>query len=260
MSDDFTGNAGASDDRFDLRPVLEALIFAAETPLSEKQMVSIINETLGIEITGADTARAVEALNDEYELANRAFRIHTWSGGYRMATTTDFAPFIKALYNQQRVTKLSRSLLETLAILAYKQPATKPELDYVRGVDCDYALRRLLELEFVEISGRADSVGRPLLYRTTPEFMNKFGLGSLDELPTLRELEELLDDPAYSNERARMLFSEGLGFDAHGAGDESESAGSSVDETRAGPDIEGDGSVGSDDAIYFGGPNDTDDS
>lgn len=260
MADDFTANAGAKDDKFDLRPVLEALIFAAETPLGDKQIVSIINETLGIEITAEDTACAVEALNDEYELANRAFRIHTWSAGYRMATTTDFAPFIKALYNQQRVTKLSRSLLETLAILAYKQPATKPELDYVRGVDCDYALRRLLELEFVEIAGRADSVGRPLLYRTTPEFMNKFGLGSLDDLPTLRELEELLDDPAYSNERARMLFSEGLGFDAHGGDDESEDAGASVDEARTGPDIEGDGSVGSDDAIYFGEPNDTDDS
>lgn len=211
---DSTDEPGLADETWsEIGPVVEALVFAAEDALAEKQIVSIVRDTVGADITPAQIARAVESLNASYESAGRAFRIHVWGGGYRMATTPEFAPFVKTLYYQQKVTKLSRSLLETLAILAYKQPATKPELDYVRGVDCDHALRRLLEMGLVEIAGRADTVGRPLLYQTTPEFMDKFGLSSIDDLPTLREIEELMEDPTYSKEHARLLFREGLGLD-----------------------------------------------
>jgi segregation and condensation protein B len=100
--------------------------------------------------------------------------------------------------------------METLAILTYKQPASKPEIDYVRGVDSDYALRRLLDVGLVDVVGRSDSVGRPLLYGTTARFLEEFGLSALDDLPNLREIEELLDDPAFNKERARLLMLSGL--------------------------------------------------
>ncbi len=264
-----TENAG-DDVGFDLQPVVEALIFAAEESISEKQIVEIVNDTIGVDATPAMIARAVEGLNDDYAANGRAFRVHVWSGGYRMATQPDFAPFVKTLYYQQKVTRLSRSLLETLSILAYRQPATKPELDYIRGVDCDHAIRKLLELGLVEIAGRADSVGRPLLYTTTAEFMDKFGLSSLEDLPTLRELEELMNDPAYNKEHAQLLFREGLGLETSGGDEpteltsrqdssEAESpdnvAPEGADSNAAGPlatEVEGDGAVGTSETVQLG--------
>lgn len=237
--DDLTKPEATGSPALDLHPIIEALVFAAEEPLSDSQIAEVIRETTGADVGRADIEQAVAGLNDVYERDNRAFRIHVWSGGYRMATTSDFAPYVKTLYFQQKVTKLSRSLLETLAILAYKQPATKPELDFVRGVDCDHALRRLLELDLVEIAGRADSVGRPLLYRTTPQFMDKFGLASLDDLPTLREIEELLEDPSYNREQAQMLFRAGLGLE-------------DTSPTSSDVDLEGDGAVGDTDDYLLG--------
>jgi segregation and condensation protein B len=127
-----------------------------------------------------------------------------------MATSGDLAPFLKAFFDPERQMRLTRSLMETLAILAYKQPVTKPEVDFVRGVDSDYAIRRLLELGLVDVAGRADSVGRPLLYGTTQRFLDEFGLASLEALPKLREIEELLGDPNFNQERARLLALEGL--------------------------------------------------
>jgi segregation and condensation protein B len=99
--------------------------------------------------------------------------------------------------------------METLAILAYRQPVTKPEVDFVRGVDSDYAVRRLLDLGLVDVRGRADSVGRPLLYGTTDRFLELFGLNALGDLPNLREIESILDDPSFHRERARLLMKAG---------------------------------------------------
>ncbi len=96
-------------------------------------------------------------------------------------------------------------MLETLAVIAYKQPVTKPEVDHVRGVGSDYALRQLLERDFVAISGRGEGVGRPLLYATTDRFLDQFGLAHLGELPSTREIEEILSDPSFTKERARLL-------------------------------------------------------
>ena len=90
-------------------------------------------------------------------------------------------------------------------MVAYKQPVTRPEVDFVRGVNSDYALRKLMELELVDVEGRSESLGRPLLYGTTPNFLEQFGLDTLDDLPTIREVEELLDDPHFDDERAQLL-------------------------------------------------------
>ena len=95
--------------------------------------------------------------------------------------------------------------MEALAVIAYRQPVTRPEVDFIRGVNSDYAIRKLLEMELVDVEGRADSLGRPLLYGTTDLFLEQFGLNSLEDLPTLREVEELLDDPSFDEERAKLL-------------------------------------------------------
>lgn len=122
-----------------------------------------------------------------------------------MATTEPMAPFVQSLFASESERRMSRSLLETLAVVAYKQPVTKPEVDHVRGVSSDYALRQLLDRGFVEISGRSETVGRPLLYATTDVFLDQFGLATLDALPQPREIEEILADPTFNRERARLL-------------------------------------------------------
>ena len=188
------------------RPVAEALIFASSESVSSTDIRRTIADVTGSEgPTAEELDRVVESLNRQYEERGSGLHIHRWGGGYRMATTAEMAPFLKAHFDPERHRRLTRSLLETLAILAYRQPVTKPEVDFIRGVDSDYAIRRLLELGLVDVIGRSDSVGRPLLYGTTPRFLEEFGLEAIDELPRLREIEELLGDPNFNQERARLL-------------------------------------------------------
>jgi len=135
-----------------------------------------------------------------------------------MATVESMAGFVKTFLLKEEEKRLSRALLETLSVIAYKQPVAKPEVDFVRGVQSDYAIRQLLERDFITVVGRADSVGRPLLYGTTEHFLDQFGLGTLEELPRPREIDELLEDPAFSKERA-VLTSEMAMMEAEAARD-----------------------------------------
>jgi segregation and condensation protein B len=186
---------------------VEALVFAAEEALPASRIANVIREVSGADGLDEEAiALAVERLNDAYSAADRAFRIHHWAGGYQMATEADLAPFVKALLAADEQRRLSRSLMETLAVIAYRQPVTKAEVDFVRGVDSDYAVKKLLERKFLAVVGRSESVGRPLLYGTTAFFLEQFGLGTLAELPRPREIEELLRDPAFSQERAALLI------------------------------------------------------
>lgn len=212
--------ADAEQERLDeVMRAVEALVFAADEPVTPAQLGAVWADVAGeAPLPEAQIETAVARLNDRYATDGRAFRIHRWAGGYRMATTEEVAPYLKVLFQRDRRRRLSRSLLETLAILAYRQPATKPEVDFVRGVDSDYALRKLCEIGLADVVGRSDAVGRPLLYGTTPRFLEAFGLDALSDLPNLREVEELLNDPAYDQERARLLMLNGLG-DTGEAGD-----------------------------------------
>lgn len=195
----------------DLERIAEALIFAASEPVRARDIAQVIADVTGAPAPSErEIGEAIDRLNQEYEEGHRAMRVQNWGGGYQMSTSADLAPFLKAFFEADRQVRLTRSLMETLSILAYKQPVTKPEVDFVRGVDCDYAIRRLLEIGLVDVVGRSDSVGRPLLYGTTPRFLEEFGLGSLDDLPRLREIEELLGDPNFNQERAKLLALEGL--------------------------------------------------
>ena len=195
----------------ELARAVEALVFAADEPVTVAQIASVYAEITQEAPPSADRIQqTVDRLNAGYKKQGRALRIRAWAGGFRMATTSEVAPYLKVYFRRDRSRKLTRSLMETLAILSYKQPATKPEIDYVRGVDSDYALRRLLDVGLIDVVGRSDSVGRPLLYGTTARFLEEFGLSDLDALPNLREIEELLDDPAFNKERARLLMLKGL--------------------------------------------------
>ena len=184
---------------------VEALVFASDVALRAEDVARVYGEVTGAEVSADDVDQAVGRINAAYQAGGRAFRIRRWAGGLRLATTDEAAPFVRALFEREDERRLSRSLLETLAVIAYKQPVTKPEVDHVRGVGSDYALRQLLERDFVTIAGRAEGVGRPLLYATTDRFLDQFGLDGLGELPTPREIEDILADPSFTKERARLL-------------------------------------------------------
>lgn len=194
------------DEDHSLAEAAEAIIFAADDPVSAARIAEIVAEVTGhTEVTAEEVEAAVRQLNEEYRASDRALEIHEWGEGYRMATRTTLSPFVKTLFLGEQEKSLSRSLMETLAVVAYRQPVTRPEVDFIRGVNSDYAIRKLLEMGLVDVEGRADSLGRPLLYATTERFLEQFGLNTLEDLPTLREVEELLDDPAFDEERAKLL-------------------------------------------------------
>ncbi|PAU94181.1 SMC-Scp complex subunit ScpB [Aliifodinibius salipaludis] len=189
-----------------LSSVIEALIFASPEPISEEKICEIIakgEENLGLEINAIEPF--VEKLNQRYEENGLAFNIEHVAGGYTFSTKKRFEPWLSIFQHESAYRKLSQSAIETLAIVAYKQPITKPEVDDIRGVDSGYMLRQLLEKVLIEVSGRLDAPGKPLLYRTTKHFLKHFGINSIDELPKPREIEEILKDDDMAEHR-QFLF------------------------------------------------------
>jgi len=138
-------------------------------------------------------AATVRELNEGYEESGRAFRIIELAGGYIFATTRDVGEYVALLSKERGRRRLSAAALETLAIIAYRQPVSKPEVELIRGVGCDQVLANLMEKNLVAIVGRGEGVGRPLLYGTTDDFLRTFGLRALGDLPKLREIEELME-------------------------------------------------------------------
>lgn len=138
--------------------------------------------------------QAVAILNESYEETDRSFHIVEIAGGYQFATRPSVSMYVSRLYKERSRRRLSSAALETLAIVAYKQPVSKADIENIRGVNCDEVLKSLLEKNLVTITGRAETVGRPLLYGTTDEFLRQFGLPSMRDLPKPREIEELLKE------------------------------------------------------------------
>ncbi len=187
---------------------IEALLFAGDEPLSLKELMDLL-EYLGEHerpkpFTQETIRAAIEYLNREYDAAGRAFRVVKIAGGYQFATLPEFGIWLGRLVRERSKRKLSVSALESLAVIAYKQPVTKPELEAIRGVNADYVLRTLLERNLVAIIGRAATPGRPLLYGTTREFLKHFGLNDLSDLPKPREIDELLAEAEFEVEK-RLL-------------------------------------------------------
>jgi segregation and condensation protein B len=198
-----------------VKSLIEALVFGAREPLSVRQIQTLyeVQGTEGGEPRKIDyetIARFVEELNGEYSAADRPYRIVQIAGGYQFATLPMYAEWLGKLYKEQTRRKLSQSSVETLAIIAYKQPITKPEIESIRGVNCDYVLSTLLEKDLATIVGRATTVGRPLLYGTSGEFLKHFGLNDLNDLPRPREIQEILGDNQFETERRMLEAQQGL--------------------------------------------------
>ncbi len=192
-----------------VKALVEALIFAAQEPLSVSQIRSIyqgenLRNDESKQIEPETIRQIVTDLNKEYAKQDRPYRIIQIAGGYQFATSSEYAEWLGRLYKEQGRRKLSQSGVETLAIIAYKQPIAKAEIEKIRGVNCDYVLKTLLEKELLTVTGRAESVGRPLLYGTTREFLKHFGLNDITDLPRPREIEEILGESQFETER-RML-------------------------------------------------------
>ena len=192
-----------------LKALVEALIFAAQEPLSVNQIRSIyqgenLRNDESRQIEPETVRQIITDLNKDYTKQDRPYRIVQIAGGYQFATSSEYAEWLGKLYKEQGRRKLSQSGVETLAIIAYKQPITKAEIEKIRGVNCDYVLKTLLEKELLTVTGRAESVGRPLLYGTTREFLKHFGLNDITDLPRPREIEEILGESQFETER-RML-------------------------------------------------------
>jgi|YNPBryantNP2012_1023418.scaffolds.fasta_scaffold13232_3 segregation and condensation protein B len=160
--------------------VIEALLFAADTPLSAARLA----ELCGM-IAARDVPGLVAALNEQYAAAGLAFRVEEIARGYQMMTLPAYQPWLARLDRQRSQMRLSPAALETLAIIAYKQPIIRADIEAIRGVACGEVLNRLREMGLVRILGRAEIIGRPLLYGTTRKFLDVFGLADLDDLPPM---------------------------------------------------------------------------
>jgi len=163
---------------------LEAAIFSADRPASPARLGEVIGQTLDIDpLSVKDIAAGVEALNALYADHGRSFRIESVAGGYRVMTLAQHAGVVSAFHKQRASGRLSKPALEALAIIAYRQPITRADLEAIRGVSCGEVLKSLLEKRLIAITGRAEVLGRPMLYGTTRVFLDAFGLSSTKDLP-----------------------------------------------------------------------------
>jgi segregation and condensation protein B len=207
----------------EVKNIIEALIFASDEPMTVRFIRSIVDEVnkdlppSGHLIVNAEIIRkAVSDLNRGYGRLGSGFRITEVAGGFVYATQEQFASWVGRLAKERARRRLSPTAVETLAIIAYKQPITKSEVEFIRGVNVDYIINALLEKDLIQITGRQNSPGRPLLYGTTQKFLEHFGLNELTDLPKPREIAELISetelevDRRLLAEQQEMEFQEGL--------------------------------------------------
>lgn len=167
---------------------LEALLFSAGEPLSPAELTRCLQESIAPELTEPELDEAIVTLREYYSHEDQTFQLQLTGGGWRLLTKPEYHPTLSKYYKQQEGKRLSRAALETLSIVAYKQPVSRADVEAIRGVSSDYAINKLLERELIAIVGRDQGPGRPLLYGTSPQFMDYFGLGDISDLPKLREL------------------------------------------------------------------------
>jgi segregation and condensation protein B len=206
--------------------IVEALVVGAPEPVSAAQLASIVPGC-----TPALARELVEELNESWRVQGRAVEIWEVAGGWQVRTRPEYKGYLQQL-ERDRPVRLSRAALETLAVVAYKQPATRAEIEHVRGVDVGAVLRSLVERKLVRIAGHREVPGRPIVYGTTRRFLEVFGLPALSDLPTLREIQELVPNPPEP--------------EASGAAAQAPAAGASEGETpdAAGDDVELDEDAG----------------
>jgi segregation and condensation protein B len=171
----------------ELKSIIEALIYVSDSPVTLNQIEKTIEGA-----DKKDIKKALDELIEDYKKPDRSLSISQVAGGYQMHTRPQYKQWIETHLKRKNPFRLSREALETLSIIAYKQPITTPELAAIRGVDVSGSVHSLLEKKLIKICGRKEVVGRPLIYKTTKEFLICFGLKDLSELPSLEELEEMM--------------------------------------------------------------------
>lgn len=173
-----------------LLPHIESLIFTADEPIRLSEIRNCLEETFGSSFPETELLELIEQLKARYQDEVFAFEITEINEGYRLMTKPNYHRTVGVYLRQTTKKRLSQAALETLSIIAYKQPISKSDVEKIRGVNCDYAMQKLLEKELVIITGRSDGPGRPLLYGTSEKFMDYFGLKSLKDLPQPKDFKE----------------------------------------------------------------------
>jgi 23S rRNA pseudouridine2605 synthase len=206
------GEGGVAPLRQRVDGIVESLLFAAGAPLALRRLVDVLDGP-----TAKDVKAAIERLMAEYNRRERGIHLFAVAGGYQFRSAPTNAEWVRSLL-RERPARLGRAALETLSVIAYKQPATRAEIEAVRGVDADSAIASLLAKRLIKIAGRKEAVGRPLMYTTTAEFLEVFGLNDLSELPVLKEIgpvqepedEAVLDDGDQWGAAAKILSQAGI--------------------------------------------------
>ena len=168
---------------------IESLIFTCEQPIRLEEIKSALQEAFDTKMKKAEIEQALDLLMQKYQSEEYSMEVVKIAGGYQFLTKGAFHNTVGTHLKQTMKKRLSRAALETLAVIAYKQPTTKVELEKIRGVNCDYAVQKLLEKELITLVGRAEGPGRPLLFSTSQKFMDYFGLKDISDLPKLKEFQ-----------------------------------------------------------------------
>jgi segregation and condensation protein B len=166
---------------------IEALIFCSPTPTKVADIKACLTEMFNADVPEEDIVNAIKRLEEKYESEDYSFQVYKAGGGYQFLTKPAYQASIGIMLKQQSKKRLSTAAMETLSIIAYKQPVSKTDVENIRGVNCDYAVQKLLDKGLIEIRGKAETVGRPLLYGTSPKFMEYFGINDVTELPTPKD-------------------------------------------------------------------------
>ena len=186
-----------------LKAKIEAIIYAAETPITLDQIIELVKDSVGTENDAELRSRvgaAIEELTADYAAESHGIELRQIAGGYRMSTKPEQHDVVRAFAKSLKPPiRLSLPALETLAVIAYRQPVTVPEISEIRGVDSNGVIATLLDRKLITTSGRKDVVGRPILYKTTKEFLLRFGLKDVNELPSMEEFEKLVAESFQSD-------------------------------------------------------------
>ena len=174
--------------------IIESLLFASPEPLTQKKLSHIFDRDV------PDLKLSVERLNSFYNKNNQSIEIKNVAGGYQLRTKQEFSIFIKKLFNNNFQNSISQAALESLSIIAYKQPVSKSSIESIRGVDCSGVLKTLLKKSLIQIKGRDDGPGRALLYMTSKEFLISFGIDKLSDLPKLKEINEIIGESNFDKQ------------------------------------------------------------
>jgi segregation and condensation protein B len=213
-------------DGTDLKRAIEALLFSSEKPLSAEE----VREAFAGQMELKEIREALEQLRQEYDNDRRGFRMYEIAGGYQLASAMEYAEILKRFYQEREKKKMSPASLETLSVIAYRQPVTRADIENIRGVNVDAAVKGLMEKGLIKITGRREVPGRPILYGTTREFLDHFGLRSLEDLPplseySLKDLDPELLPPELKTEGASVVASSDAADEPSQEGSEQEGDG-----------------------------------